>query len=208
MSPLVRPALALSLIATAAGAQVSIGPPVRVDAGRGTAACNESSIAVSPARPLELVAAWNVYREGSPRCGTGLSMDGGATWIDALLRPPAQHQNPTEGDPMTAADPRTGALWAGGLSFGFNGGVFVARKNPGDAFFQPTVMVRVTFSPDKPWMAAGPAPGDPGSTRVYVAYNEGLSISSDMGDSWALPISLGPCGSSFNLTGAVSVLWQ
>lgn len=182
-----------AVLVTAQGArgQVTIGAQTQVDLGRGPGACNETTIAVSRANPLELVAGWNDYREGTARTGVGLSLDGGLTWSDFLLRPPAPNQGATEGDPMTAADPRTGTIWAGAISFTSNGGVFVARKDPGDTGFQPAIMARVTGGADKGWMAAGPLPGAPSSTRLYVAYNEGLIWSSDMGAMWTTPKSLG-----------------
>ncbi len=163
-----------------------IGAQIRADNGN-NGPSNETSIAASEYDPFEVVATWNDYREGSARLGVGLSQDGGATWDDFLVRPPAAYQAPTEGDPMTAIDPRTGALWVGAISFDSNGGVYTARKDYGSSSFKPTVMAEVTGGADKCWMAAGPVPGNPNTTRVYIAYNEGLLISTDMGDSWSGP---------------------
>ena len=44
---------------------------------------------------------------------------------------------------------------------------------------------------DKGWMAAGPRPGEPDSTRLYIAYNAGIIWSDDLGDTWTAPAALG-----------------
>jgi len=170
---------------------ILVGPPVRIDTGRGTSACNETSVASSEATPMQLLSAWNDYRAGAPRIGVGLSRDGGLTWTDGLLRPPLAHQSSIEADPMTASDDRTGTLWAGGISFGSNGGVFVARKDPGSQVFEPVVMAYTGAGADKCLMAAGPDPLAPEThTRVYVSFNQGLIASGDMGATWSAPLAL------------------
>jgi len=181
----------LFLTATAAPAQdVTVGPQVRIDAG-GTATANETTMASLHDHPNEVVGGWNDYRMGQYRTGISVSNDYGVTWTDMLLRPPAAHQGATEGDPMTCYDNRTGTLWAGGMSWTSNGGVFVARKDPGASTFQPAVMTIVSGGIDKGWLAAGIVPGDPDSTRVYHTFNYGCQHSTDMGDSWTYPTSLG-----------------
>ncbi|MFT5150408.1 MAG: hypothetical protein ACI841_000389, partial [Planctomycetota bacterium] len=173
-------------------AQITIGPPIRIDNGRGTQPCNETTASASPANPLEIITGWNQYVAGGVRAGFGLSLDGGASWSDFELRPPAPFQSSVEGDPMSAYDARTGTLWAGAMAFSANGGMYVARKDPGSATFEPAVMAHTANNVDKGWMAAGPGPGDPNSTRVYCAYNFGVVRSADMGDTWSFPVALGP----------------
>ena len=169
-------------------AQVRVGPAVQTDTGRGSQPCNETTISAAYSNPLEIVSGWNDYREGSPRTGVGISMDGGDNWTDFLLRPASQHQSSTEGDPMTCFDHRTGTLWAGGMSFfAAQGGIFVARKDPGSATFGPVVMATISSGVDKGWMAAGVDPFDPDASIVYCAYNQGLIRSLDMGDTWTSP---------------------
>jgi hypothetical protein len=185
--------LTVSALATStvAAAQTAVGPEVRLDSGRAASACNETTMSAAASNPLEIVAGWNDYREGSPRTGVGLSLDGGETWTDFLLRPPAGFQAFTEGDPMTCADPRTGAIWAGGISFAGNGGIFCARKDQGASVFNPVVMANVGGGLDKGWMAAGPGHVNPSdTTRVYMAYNFGLQWSADMGDTWSAVVGL------------------
>lgn len=185
------------LLAASASAQLpNVAPAQRIDAG-GTAAAHETTGSASPVNPMEIIAGWNDWR-ASPvpsneviRTGFSLSLDGGATWSDFLLRPPVGNQSGVEGDPMTAWDPRTGDLYAGGISFsaGSNSGIYVARKTPGAATFDPAVMARVTSGTDKPWMVVGPRPGLPDTSRIYVAYNEGVIWSDDFGATWTDPMA-------------------
>lgn len=186
----------LSLAAAFAFANVTVGPQIRIDPGRGTAAANETSIAASTPQGFEIVGSWNDWSAGSQqneviRSGVALSSDGGATWTDFLLRPPANMQSGVEGDPYTIFDHRTGNVWAGAISFAGNGGVYLARKTIGANTFQPSVAVRQSGSADKIWGAAGIIPGNPSSTRLYVAYNLGVQRSDDLGSTWTNPLSLG-----------------
>ena len=168
-----------------------VGPPIRIDAISGATFGNETTISASDRFPLEAVAGWNDYHDnGTILSGFGVTVDGGKTWSSFDIRPPQGFRSAVEGDPMTCYDPRTGTLWAGAISFGA-GTVYVARKNQGENTFQPSVVARVG-GPDKGWMAAGADPDDPNRTRVYIAYNEGLLVSTDMGDTWSSPRSLGP----------------
>ncbi len=185
-------AVAGVLLAGVASAQPLVGPQIRIDNDGATFAANETTLSSTDLYPSEVVAGWNDYRDGpgTVRVGVALSLDGGRTWNDFLLRPPPPYRTYVEGDPMTVYDNRTGTLWAGGIAFAGNGGVFAARKDPGQPTFEPAVMAHVSGYADKGWMAAGVAPGDPNATRVYVAFNEGLQVSTDMGDTWSSPLYL------------------
>ncbi len=188
-------ATALAMVAinssSFAQGQPTVGPQIRVDGG-GTAGSNETTVSASEANPLQVVAGWNDYRF-TPMINSGfaLSIDGGQTWSDFILRPPEPFQADIEGDPMTAFDPRTGTLWAGAISFTGSGGIYVARKLPGEFVFGDAVMARESGGTDKGWMVAGPRPGQPNSTRVYITYNEGVIYSDDLGVNWTDPVSLG-----------------
>ncbi len=187
----VLPLLAGFVLICGASAQPLVGPQIRIDNGGATAAANETTLASTDLYPREIVAGWNDYRTpGRIRVGVAVSLDGGRSWNDSQLRPPPPYQADVEGDPMTAYDNRTGTLWAGGISFAGNGGMFAARKQPGQANFEPTVMAHASGWADKGWMAAGVAPDNPNATRLYIAYNEGLLISTDMGDTWSGPFYL------------------
>ncbi len=192
----------LALTATMTGAafsqlQPTIGPQVRIDVDGGVEAANETTVSVSEANPNEIIAGWNDWRRSTGNeiinAGFALSLDAGATWTDFLVRPPAPNQSNVEGDPMTAFDPRTGTIWAAAISFsaGGNSGIYVARKDPGNPTFNPSVMAITSGGTDKCWMAAGPRPGMPDTTRVYIAFNFGVIYSDDMGDTWTSPVSVG-----------------
>ncbi len=193
--------LSLSLSSLALSQDVLIGPPIRTDIGRGTFAANETSAASVGAWGLDIITSWNDWSESTAseviRCGVGLSSNGGATWSDFTLRPPLANRSGVEGDPFTIYDNRTGNLWAGAISFASNGGVYLARKDIGANTFQPSVMVQASGSADKVWGTAGPIPGNPSSTRLYVAYNLGVARSNDLGTSWLPPVALGS-GLGFN----------
>lgn len=199
--------LILVLLPRAGWAQVEVSlEQIKIDNG-GTAAANEISISSSNFDPNVIVAAWMDWQEGPPaptiftekvRMGVGISTDGGSTWSDSLVRAPPGYQTNLEYDPMTAYDDRTGTFWVGAIAFA-DGTVntdtlFVARKDPGQPSFADSVKVEssAVFLIDKGWMAAGPAPGNPEATRLYVAYNRGVARSSNMGATWSDPVNLGP----------------
>lgn len=186
-------AASVLLVAAAATAgDPVVGPQVRVDTVGGTDSADETSAAASDANPDEIVAGWNDYRSsGGVRSGFSLSLDAGATWNGFIMRPPAQNQCGTEGDPMTAFDPRTGTLWAGAIAFCGNGGLYIAKKDPGAPNFETPVMADTGSGIDKGWMAAGPLRNQPDTTRVFCAYNFGIIWSDDMGQTWTNPVSLG-----------------
>ncbi len=173
----------------------TVGPQIRIDLNGGTEAANETTAASTDMFPMEVVTAWNDWRESGfsevIRMGVGVSLDGGETWDDFVVRPPTPNQSSVEGDPMTCYDNRTGHLWVGAISFAGNGGVYVARKVQGSTNFEPSVMAYASGGADKCWMAAGADPDDPDQTRVYVAFNAGCVRSTDLGDSWSSPVSLG-----------------
>ncbi|MEZ6243745.1 MAG: sialidase family protein [Phycisphaerales bacterium] len=176
-----------------------VDPQVRVNQDASGFPQNETTAASSDFAPSRVVMGWNDYRQGSAKTGVALSTDGGRTWSDMLLRPAPQFQAGTEGDPMVAADHRDGTMWAGGIAFSSNGGLFVSRLDPGSTTFGPVVMAaRNSVSPsgaiDKGWLAAGPDaldPTNPNKTLLYCAYNDGLIRSTDKGATWTNPQSLG-----------------
>ena len=165
-----------------------VGPQVRLNTTLGSTRANETSAAAGA--QTEVVAGWNDYGSGAIRAGVAVSVDGDH-WTDQVVRAPAANQADVEGDPMTASDPRTGTVWVGAIAFDTGGGVFVARKQPGTDAFEPSVTTYVSSSADKGWMAAGPRPGMPDTTRLHLVYNLGLQYSDDLGDSWSSPASLG-----------------
>lgn len=171
-------------------------PPVRVDAG-GISQAAETILATGDG--LALASAWNDLRQAGPggewRLGVATSLDGGSTWTDRILRAPGGLADDFEGDPMVAHDPRTGNQWAGGILFGYvhqrPGVLYLARRQPGTQSFFPAVTVHGASFIDKALLAAGPRPGLPNTTRLYVTYNLGLQRSDDLGATWSAPVPFG-----------------
>lgn len=191
-----RPRHARVRTVSPAAAGLIVDPPVKVDTG-GAAQAAETSVAL--AGSMELVAAWNDLREpagvGAWSLGWGVSFDGGLTWTDAVLRPPGVPATLNIADPMTAYDPRTGNMWVGGSTFSSApsaGNIFIARKPPGAAEIEPVVFINEGFYFDRGVLAVGPAPGNPDSTRLYVAHIQGLQWSDDLGATWSATVPLDP----------------
>ncbi|MCG8457064.1 MAG: glycoside hydrolase [Holophagales bacterium] len=175
--------------------ELTVGAPVRVDSAGGSAGANETTIAATHSVPPVLLAGWNDDRGiAESALGVGVSLDGGASWTDFPLSSGPPGLGTLAGDPMTAFDPRTGDLWIGGIIFGVDrpGAVVVAHWPSGGTLGDPVVAHQGTGFLDKGWMAAGPAPGRPDSTRVYVAYSLGVQSSEDLGATWSPPTPLGP----------------
>ncbi|MCC6404400.1 MAG: exo-alpha-sialidase [Fimbriimonadaceae bacterium] len=184
--------IVISLAAILFAQDPVVGPQVRIGNDALSNSSNETSASAVTSDGSEIVGGWNDYRtDGTIKSGFAVSSDFGSSWANVIVRPPVANQTTVEGDPMACHDPRTGTLWAGGMAFGGNGGIYVARKNVGSNTFQPSVMARISGSVDKGWMAAGPQPGNPNSTRMYITYNQGSIRSDNLGATWTSPVSLG-----------------
>jgi hypothetical protein len=160
---------------------VQVLPPVRVDNAPASYLVAETSITASAQNPMEVLTAWIDYRGGDWRLRYGISVDGGQTWNDKRLTPPAIPG--LEPDPMTAYDPTTDLMWAGGLCEATYPGMYVSRRNPGALSVLPAVWAYQAGA-DKGWMAAGPVPGAPDQTRLYLGFTSGVLASSDLGAHW------------------------
>lgn len=186
------PGIVVALAALLFAQDPIVGPQIRIGNDPNSNSNNETSASAVTSDGSEIVGGWNDYRtDGTIKSSFAVSSDFGATWANLVIRPPAAYQTTVEGDPMACHDPRTGTLWAGAMAFGSNGGIYVARKNPGSNTFQPSVMARINGSVDKGWMAAGIRPGMPNTTRVYITFNQGSIRSDDLGATWTAPTSLG-----------------
>ena len=149
-----------------------------------------NTVAMHPRRASDVV----VTTESG---GLFKSTDGGLTWshVDSL---PAHHTNdllylPSEPDTLlvtTSADllarPVSGST-ADVIASG--GGIWISR-NGGDDWLQPKAAIPLanqTFSSASKCRAAVSAYGasvEPGTGRIYVATDCGVSLSSDLGRSW------------------------
>lgn len=164
-------------------------PQARISIDPTSVSASETTGAASAAG-LEIVAGFVDFRaDGTIKNSFAVSSNGGQSWAHVILRPPQTFQDALEADPMTAYDPRTNTLFAGGISRAKC--IYVARKLPGQDAFSPSVVARQSSWPDKGWMAAGPRFNQPTTTRLYVTYNEGIIWSDDLGGTWTNPMSLG-----------------
>lgn len=186
-------------LAEAGGALLPIVlPPVRVDVGSGSAHAAETILTAG--NGTELVAAWTDLRTGGNngpwKVGAAISRNGGATWSDGVVAGPTAASGDYEGDPMVAYDPRTGNSWVGGITFEFptkaTPEIWVARRPPGAMSFNAPVTVRSGGFIDKGLMTAGPRPGLPSSTRLYLTYSQGIQFSDDLGATWSAPQAFPP----------------
>ncbi|MBX3117599.1 MAG: exo-alpha-sialidase [Fimbriimonadaceae bacterium] len=179
----------LAIMAFAAAQNPIVNNQIRVSLDDVSKSATETSAAAS-ANGQEIVAGFvDARTDGSYKSGFSVTSNGGQTWEHIIVRPPAAFQSTTEADPMTAYDPRTNTLFVGAIAGGK--GMYVAKKIPGQNAFTPAVMCRITTGADKGWMTAGPLPGQPNSTRLYIGYNEGMIWSDDLGATWTNPLSMG-----------------
>ena len=150
---------------------------------------NETTIAVNPANPLNLVAGANDYRDccvvsgGTLRNdGSGwvyVSMDGGATWINQKLPGLGSTGDPqgvfkkltSVGDPTIAFGANNTVYYA---NIGFNrvdasDGIFVSVSHDGGLHWDRPVLVAnsggSTYFNDKLWVGA-----DPNSGKVIISW--------------------------------------
>lgn len=177
-------------LAVCAGSQDPIvGPQQRVSLDALSKSGSETTGAAT-ADGSEILAGFVDFRtNGTITNSFGVTSDGGQSWLHLVLRAPTGFQDSLEADPMTAYDPRTNTLFAGGISRAKC--IYVAQKIPGQNAFGPSRVAVSSAWPDKGWMAAGPRPGLPNTTRLYVTYNEGIIWSDDLGITWTPPLSLG-----------------
>lgn len=88
----------------ASGGTVEPGIGTNVNVTMNPSAQNETSIAVDPANPLNLVGGANDYRYGDAQAGYAYSLDGGATWASNTLDGayPTHGKYDAQGDPAIA----------------------------------------------------------------------------------------------------------
>src|SRR3984893_15703734 len=163
---------------------------------------NETTIAVNPLNPNEVIASANDYRRGDGSCGAYFSQDGGKTWGGGLVplgftRGAALGKNIREywtsgGDPSVAWD-SSGTAYQQCQAFnrGFpvsqdpnvDSSVYVFRSdNKGASWnFPGRPVITVNGNPnnaaglplaDKPYMAIDAYKGDPRTDRIYVTWTD------------------------------------
>ncbi len=167
---------------------------------------SEPAIAVNPASPANMVAAFIDYadRPRQDRVRTVATNDGGATWTASAAAPQLDTRNATA-DPSVAGD-SVGTLYHAYLEFGVNAStandvdVVVARSTDGGRTF-PTFTVAAahsdTVSFDKPYMTVDTQPKSPFKGTIYVATMDFFSgvnviVSRDGAATWSAPLLVAP----------------
>jgi hypothetical protein len=178
----------------------TVGPQIRLDAGPPGTAAAEVSVAAVGTDPVNVVVAWRDWRDTNPdenlsRLYAAISITSGASWGEFTLASSAS--STSDFDPMSASDARTASLWLGASSVSSPNAAFTAHR-PSGGLFLPAVTVSSRTLLDKALMCAGPIPGSPDTTRLYVAYRSfvfgggsAVHYSDDLGRSWSSPTNIG-----------------
>jgi hypothetical protein len=171
-----------ALLATGCVTQASPSPRVAAVSVTGPGYHNETSVAVNPARPRSLLAAWQIPAT------VGWSDDGGATWSSAVL--PGTDAFQMSGDPSVLFD-ADGAAYALYIAFdrpadydtlgraAHRNGIYINRSDDGGRTWRPqgTAVAEQPERPgipfeDKP-MAVADRSADPARRgHLYVAWTE------------------------------------
>jgi hypothetical protein len=168
-------------------APVTFGKNVKVNDDTGKAQQTEVTMATHPNGTIFV--AWMDSRSNPRPCGYSVSKDGGETWGKNLLVTTKAGGSAFAGDPAAAIDDK-GNLYAvcqdyasGGL--GTNYVMLGHSKDQGATWSE---FKRVNQSLDKPWVGAT---GDGTVLLTWLGNPGGMKRSTDYGETWANPISLG-----------------
>jgi hypothetical protein len=167
-------------------APVTFGTNVKVNdaAGRG-----QQTEVVLAAHPSGLVFAGWMDASGR-RCAFSVSKDGGETWSkNTFAATQATSGSAFAGDPAVAIDD-TGNLFAGCQDYA-SGGLgtnYVMLAHSKDQGATWSEFKRVNQSLDKPWLGAT---GDGTVLLTWLGNPGGVKRSTDFGQTWSQPISLG-----------------
>ncbi|MBI5325452.1 MAG: T9SS type A sorting domain-containing protein [Ignavibacteriae bacterium] len=175
---------------------------------------NESSIAVNPKNPLNLISSAVDYRAESSTW-VYVSTNGGQSWVDKNLGKPFPGWRSTN-DPSVAFDPDgTGYLVYGGfgtmdstgLLVGENG-VFIARTTDEGYTWTPHIPVIIHRGPqtldsnfeDKYYISIDNSPSSPYYKHLYIPWKRVvladsstqivISKSTDKGSTWSIPVNV------------------
>ncbi|MCA1814313.1 MAG: glycoside hydrolase [Halobacteriales archaeon] len=158
---------------------------------------DETSIAVNPANPQDIVAGANDNSPGDYHARFYTSLDGGATWTDGIIPSLDSNGYLASGDPAIVFAPDGTAYYAG---IGFNRGtnnnkncVFVARSDDGGltwlTFFPSQSPSGAMFN-DKPYIGMAP---DGTLLLSWTLFPGGIGFvqSHDRGATWSPRVGLG-----------------
>ncbi|HKP60948.1 MAG TPA: sialidase family protein [Polyangiales bacterium] len=189
-------------------APVKFGKNVKVNDDTGNIAQSEVTMATHPSGLIFV--AWMDGRSNPRPCGYSVSKDGGETWSKNYLVTTKAGGSAFAGDPAAAIDDK-GNLYAvcqdyasGGL--GTNYVLMSHSKDQGATWSEAK---RVNQSLDKPWVGAT---GDGTVLLTWLGNPGGMKRSTDYGETWGTPISLGYINhgttATFTTTGLVHVAYN
>lgn len=174
----------------------------------------ETTVAVNPTNPLNIVAGAIDYRGGTAKNGFYSSLDGGATWSDGVL---TETTYTYQFDPIVTFCGDGSAYY---VSLSLNStpgeGLFVYKSTDGGLTW-PTKSTIVDFPTsasdiDKPWIACDTT-GSPYAGRIYVGYREKIGSiwsirmkrSLDGGLTWLPATIIGDLGTAANAQNGIAV---
>lgn len=168
-------------------APVTFGPNIKVndDDRRG----QQSEVTMAVRQDGLILAGWLDSGFNPSRCAYSISKDGGESWSANFFAQTQGTGSAFAGDPAVAID-RGGTLYLGCQDYASGGlgtnYILLARsEDDGDTW---TDFVRINESLDKPWLAGG----ENGTVLVsWLGDPGGVKRSTDFGDSFADPITLG-----------------
>lgn len=154
---------------------------------------NETTVAIHPDDPTNLIGGANDAREGSYAAGVYVSQDGGASWTDGLM---PFRKYPNQGDP-TLAFCGDGTAVYGYLDYTAAyqpHRLIVGRSDDGGQSWQGPGVLHEGSIPfaDKPYIACAPDDGSFYANRAYMSWTHfsfgsspiRVAYSSDRGLSW------------------------
>lgn len=135
---------------------------------------NEEQACINPLDPDNMVAVWRDFREGYRRIGVGYTLDGGATWENALF---PQMYYEWQSDPVLVVD-HNGVFTANMISFAAGGnsdnGLLSVSSYDGGVTWQDSVWAQLTTDEtafeDKQMMAIDNSPDSPYQGSFYISW--------------------------------------
>jgi hypothetical protein len=219
--------VAAFVVVAAAGATTLTVAQVTNDANRDA----ETSIAINPLSPNNVVAAWITREPTGNTCGYGVSFDGGITWPTIGIVPGIDKANggsfDVAGDPSVVFD-KNGNAYYTCLAFnnfppslGSAGAIFVSKSTNGGVSWDAPVAARNTESnpgksvnkfEDHQFITANPANGN-----IYLTETEFSSAgkpvilflrSTDGNATWSSPVAISDRGGNATFQDSFSAVGQ
>ncbi|MEW6743238.1 MAG: sialidase family protein [Planctomycetota bacterium] len=188
------------------------GTDVKVNQDASNQSQNETSVAVNPLNPLNIVAACNDYRTGTVQTGHFASLDGGQTWVDGVfaLKPGYAFS----GDPTVTFDHLGNAYVLCMQYWSANGSaVYCYKSTNGGVTWDNGKQIDLDQANDKPMVSCdlsnGPYRGNlvvawdrfgtPSGDHIYV------SRSQDQGANWSTSQRINGSGSTTTIAPDVAI---